>query len=76
VPAIPRLRAVEVESQQERCNMKKCAVPSCTCEISTGREFCSDECRNGLPSSGLCHCPHKQCRGHAESKHKSQTMQT
>jgi len=43
--------------------MKRCAVPLCTCQISEGKEFCSDECRNSLPS-GLCHCPHKECRGH------------
>jgi hypothetical protein len=45
--------------------MKKCAVPLCTCQIPDGKEFCSDECRNGLPS-GPCHCPHPDCRGHVK----------
>jgi hypothetical protein len=43
--------------------MKKCAVPLCTCQISGGKEFCSAECRNGLPT-GTCHCPHSDCRSH------------
>jgi hypothetical protein len=46
--------------------MKTCAVPLCTCQIPEGKEFCSDECRNGLPS-GLCHCPHAECRGHSKA---------
>lgn len=50
---------------------EKCALPRCTCPVSAGEIYCSEECRavhaNPDEQAGECPCGHAQCSSEGQS---------
>lgn len=43
---------------------KKCAHPSCSCQVQSGQKYCSMACESAKSMTGLaCQCGHPGCKG-------------
>jgi len=48
--------------------VQTCNHPACSCQLTGGKEFCSDNCRDAskdVATNNTCHCNHPQCAPHA-----------
>jgi hypothetical protein len=48
--------------------VETCNHPACSCQITGGKEYCGDNCRESakdVAKNNTCHCAHAQCAPHA-----------
>lgn len=48
--------------------VRTCNLPACSCQLTGGTKFCSDECREAskdVATHDTCKCQHAQCGPHA-----------
>ena len=48
--------------------VQTCNHPACSCQLTDGKEFCTDNCREAskdVATNNTCHCEHAQCAPHA-----------
>jgi len=48
--------------------VQTCNHPACSCQLTGGKEFCCDNCRDAskdVATHNTCHCKHAQCAPHA-----------